>query len=278
MTVLSRTMPMVDIASQTPDSAQAPSQEAGSAAFASRKKGSRIWVLDDDTSLCKLLQRQIEAAGWTCLTFHHGKELGEMITISSPDLLVLDQMLPDQPGTQLLAWLRQIGHRFPVLMLSALGAPDDRIHGLEEGADDYLSKPFTAKELLLRIDRLLAQASGPAVQLEEADQAFLIDGMPFRPALMQVEKGSDAISLSRGEAALLTSFCQAPGLILSREQLARGSGSLVDVNNSRSLDMRISKLRRQLNGLETGLGDKLEAVRGRGYRLNAVVNTLGETG
>ena len=95
---------------------------------------------------------------------------------------------------------------------------------------------------------------------------------------MKVEKDSDAISLSRGEAALLTSFCQAPGLILSREQLARGSGSLVDVTNSRSMDIRISKPRRQLNDLETGLGDKLEAVRGRGYHLNAVVSTLGQTG
>ena len=255
----------------------APVEESAASRFEGRKQGARIWILDDDTGLCKLLSRQIEAAGWTCLAFHHGSDLEKTIRISDPDLLVLDQMLPDQPGTQLLASLRKRGYQFPVLMLSALGAPDDRIHGLEEGADDYLSKPFTAKELLLRIDRLLVQANGPAVQLDESNEAYEIDEILFHPALTKLDKDGESTIISRGDAALLISFCQAAGLILSREQLARGSGSLVDVNNSRSLDMRISKLRRQLNSVEQGLGDKLEGVRGRGYRFNAVVNKRAET-
>ena len=258
------------------DSAATQSSESSSrtAAFESKRQGARVWILDDDTGLCKLLRRQLESAGWQCLMFHNAQALEELLVESTPELLVLDQMLPDKPGTQVLTVLRQAGHQFPVLMLSALGAPDDRIHGLEEGADDYLTKPFSAKELQLRIERLLLNASGPTVLLEEAPEAFQIDGLRFRPAETQLASATEVISLSRGEAALLTSFCQAPGLILSREQLARGSGSLVDVSNSRSLDMRISKLRRLLSSLEEGLGDKLEAVRGRGYRLAASVIKL----
>ena len=255
-----------------------PASAGRSPAFESKRQGARVWILDDDTGLCKLLRRQLEAAGWQCLMFHHAQALEDLLAESTPELLVLDQMLPDKPGTQVLGGLRQAGHQFPVLMLSALGAPDDRVHGLEEGADDYLTKPFSAKELLLRVERLLVNASGPAVQLEDAPEAFQIDGLRFRPAETTLEGNGETLSLSRGEAALLTSFCQAPGLILSREQLARGSGSLVDVSNSRSLDMRISKLRRQLSSLEPGLGKKLEAVRGRGYRLSASVNKLANAG
>ena len=242
--------------------------------FQSKRQGANIWILDDDISLCKLLKRQLEAVGWQQLLFHKPADFEGLLGNAAPDLLVLDQMLPEKPGTQVLTSLRMAGHQFPVLMLSALGAPDDRIQGLEVGADDYLVKPFTAKELLLRIERLLLTASSPTTALESASEDYWIDGLRFRPSQTLLESDQEQINLSRGEAALLAKFCMAPGLILTREQLARGSGSIVDTSNSRSLDMRVSKLRRMLNSLSTNPGDWLESVRGRGYRLTAKVEKL----
>ena len=159
-------------------------------------------------------------------------------------------------------------------MLSALGAPDDRIHGLEVGADDYLSKPFTTKELVLRIERLLGHAGPRWAGLDPSQNCFQIAEVLFNPSDLSLSCGDELLSLSRGEAVVLSKFCQSPSLILSRQQLARGSGSIVDVGSSRSLDMRVSKLRRHLSSLWPGFGDQLESVRGRGYRLMAEILRL----
>lgn len=241
------------------------------ATISTQSLGAKVWVLDDDTSLCKLLMRQFKACGWLPLATHTAADFDRLLADVYPDLLVLDQMLPDQTGTQILAGLRKAGHQFPVVILSALGAPDDRIQGLEVGADDYLSKPFTAKELMLRIERLLGQVVTGSAMLDHSKDCFQIDEVLFNPSELSLSRADEFLSLSRGEAVLLCKFCQSPSLILSRDQLARGSGSIVDVGTSRSLDMRVSKLRRQLSSLCPGLGDQLQSVRGRGYTLMAEV-------
>jgi len=205
---------------------------------------------------------------------HTGAELEENLGDIYPDLLVLDQMLPDKTGIEILTDLRRAGHLFPVLMLSALGAPEDRILGLEVGADDYLAKPFTSRELILRVERLLSQAKPASVVVSSTADRFQIADLVFDPAELSLASSTTVESLSRGDVVLLNRFCQSPGLILSREQLARDSGSLIDVNKSRSLDMRISNLRRQLHALSPGLGDQLETVRGRGYRLAAEIRRI----
>ena len=121
----------------------------------------RLWILDDDEQLCDLLIQQCRTSGWQLDVFTHPRELHHTLANSCPDLLLLDQMLPEKLGTDVLESLRQDGHRFPVLMLSALGAPSDRILGLEHGADDYLGKPFLFRELQLRV-HFHFRASTPA--------------------------------------------------------------------------------------------------------------------
>lgn len=237
----------------------------------------RVWVLDDDAALCNLLMVQFRAFGWQPLATTSGRGFEQLLADVYPDLLVLDQLLPDQTGTQILRALRSAGHHFPVLMLSALAAPEHRIQGLEAGADDYLCKPFSARELTLRIEKLLERGVlAQPIQPGSAD-VFQIAELLFWPAQLQLSRGDAGVCLSRGEALLLAQFCQAPGLILTREQLARGTGSVVDVSSSRSLDMRISKLRRLLSSLCPHLGDQLESVRGRGYRLAADVTKVPPT-
>ena len=132
-------------------------------------------------------------------------------------------------------------------MLSALGPPDDRIHGLKKGADDSLSKPFAAKEHLLRINSPVGPGQCPAVQLDKCYEAHEIDEIFFHPVLTKLQNEGDLHSSAEGMQRFSPAPYHAAGLTLSRKQLARDNGSLVDVNNSLSLSlslsMRISKLR-----------------------------------
>lgn len=239
--------------------------------WTSSQSGQLIWVLDDDTELCLLLEPKLTGAGWRVRCFAHPRELEAALEREAPDLLVLDQLLPQKPGTQVLAGLRRAGHRFPVLMLSALGAPTDRVLGLEMGADDYLAKPFLPRELQLRIEALLRLAARAPVALNR-DQVYRLGALRFEPAECQV-RAADGRSerLSRGEAAMLLALCQSPHQLLSREQLAQACGTLVDPASSRSLDVRLSRLRRRLDALAAGADQAaasvLVTVRGRGYRL-----------
>ena len=120
-----------------------------------RHHNSRVWVLDDDADLLTMLEERCSSCGWQARTFTDGSALDEALVSDMPHVLVLDRLLPGQPGTHVLERLRNQGHRFPVLMLSALGSADERIEGLETGADDYLAKPFLWRELQLRLERLL---------------------------------------------------------------------------------------------------------------------------
>lgn len=249
--------------------ASATGSPAGPAPFHTNHPGVRVWILDDDRALCELLAEQLIRVGWQLSCFHDPLAFEEALSQEHPELLVLDQMLPGKPGTHVLAKLRQQGHSFPVLMLSALGAPTDRVHGLEVGANDYLAKPFLCRELQLRIEHLLTMATVAAAPPSNRalGQVFRVANLRFDPDNQTLRTANhELLALSRGDTALLAAFCSAPGQILSREQLAQASGSLVDASHSRSLDVRISKLRKMLCGASGG-EELIESVRGRGYRL-----------
>ena len=235
--------------------------------FRSAFPGARIWWLEDDVALCQLMQPTLEACGWRLRSFHTPHELEQELEHGLPSLLLLDQMLPEKPGTQLLTNLRQGGHRFPVLMISALGAPSDRIVGLEVGANDYLSKPFVPLELELRIEALL-RSNQLALPSTAAMGHLRLGNLDLQPHsnCLQATSGQQS-RLSRGDTALLLCFAQNPNQVLSRERLARATGTLVDPSKSRSLDVRLSKLRRVLHELSQG-EVSIEAVRGQGYWLS----------
>jgi len=231
----------------------------------------RVWVVDDDQELLTLLEERFGQCGWKTRSFGDGEGLDQALRDDMPHVLVLDLLLPGQSGTHLLERLRKQGHRFPVLMLSALGAADERIEGLETGADDYMAKPFLWRELQLRLERLLDYRRELTPQ-RPPEQRFRINTVLFDPARLELEGPTGVInSLSRGDASLLSFLCLSPGIAFEREQLCQATGSLVDATNSRSIDVRISKLRKLLNSCKRGSGRMIEAVRSRGYRLNAEV-------
>lgn len=233
-----------------------------------------IWILDDDADLGSLLLEQFGQRGWQARHLQHPRELEQALAEAVPDLLVLDELLPGQRGTDLLLRLRQGHPQLPVLMLSALGAPRDRIAGLEAGANDYLGKPFLFRELQLRVEQLLrvGQPSPPADQIWQLGELRLD---PLHLWLGQAD--GQGQELSRGEAALLQLLCNRAGEVVSRQELGQASGSLVDAQQSRSIDVRLSRLRRLLQELQPGQ-QMIETVRGQGYRLTAPVRPLPNRG
>lgn len=242
--------------------------------------GGSIWILDDDADLGSLLLEQFGQRGWQARHLQHPRDLEQALAETVPDLLVLDELLPGQRGTDVLTRLRQAHPQLPVLMLSALGAPRDRIAGLEAGANDYLGKPFLFRELQLRVEQLLRNTApagaGAAVPLP--DQAWQLGDLRLDPERLWVGR-ADGVGqdLSRGDVALLQLLCSRAGEVVSRQELGQASGSLVDAQQSRSIDVRLSRLRRLL--LELHPGDQMiETVRGQGYRLTAAVRPLAPGG
>ena len=230
-----------------------------------------IWILDDDVELGGLLLEQFGQRGWTARHLNHPRELEKALNETVPDLLVLDELLPAQRGTDVLARLRLNHPHLPVLMLSALGAPRDRVAGLEAGANDYLGKPFLFRELQLRVEQLLR----PAQANQLPPQAWQLGDLQLDPQRLWLgsKRTGAGQELSRGDVALLQLLCSRAGEVVSRQELGQASGSLVDVEQSRSIDVRLSRLRRLLEELQPN-GTMIETVRGQGYRLVAQVQRL----
>jgi len=233
-----------------------------------------LWILEDDDRLCDLLTASCAELGWQLAAFPTPRRLEQALTASSPDLLLLDQMLPGKPGTDVLAWLRRHGHGFPVLMLSALGGASDRIAGLEAGADDYMAKPFLFRELQLRVEALLRRSVTRPDLPTASTTAYQLGAVRFDPVRRRLVGSSGMpVPISRGDTALLLALCRRPGEPVSREVLARSCGSLVDPGRSRTIDMRLSRLRRQLVALGDGQ-EMVQALRGQGYQLQVPVDPV----
>jgi DNA-binding response OmpR family regulator len=159
-------------------------------------------------------------------------------------------------------------------MLSALGAPRDRIAGLEAGANDYLGKPFLFRELQLRVQQLLRAGKTPL----PSDHDWQLGELRLDPQKLWLGRSDGrGQELSRGEVALLQLLCNRAGEVVSRQELGQASGSLVDAQQSRSIDVRLSRLRRLLLELQPE-EQMIETVRGQGYRLTAPVRRLPASG
>ena len=244
-----------------------------------------IWILDDDAELCSLLCERFRGCGWAGQPFYEPSAMLSEIRNQQPDLLLIDQMLPEKKGSDVIQSIREDGYQLPILMLSALGAPKERVTGLESGADDYLAKPFLFRELQLRIEKLMQQRSSsttqPTPSLAGADHIspILPDGSwRMGVSILDAKNLSLAgplgsVPLSRGDVALLGLLCRFPQQILSRSQLASASGSLIDLSHSRSIDVRMSRLRRAFK-CASGEEMAIESVRGQGYRLTLEVQEV----
>lgn len=224
----------------------------------------RLLVIDDDQELCRLVAEYLEPEGLDLSSVHRGIE-GVRTALSSPfDLVILDVMLPDKKGFDVLREIRAES-KVPVLMLTAKGDEFDRVFGLELGADDYLPKPFSPRELVARISALLRRSNWLThTEIPKRPPVLRSGELTLDLAARSVTKGEAPIRLTSAEFDLLQTFMETPGKVLSREQLVE---RVLDRRFSpfdRSIDLHISNLRRKLGPAMDGT-DRIRSVRGIGY-------------
>ncbi len=200
---------------------------------------SHLLVIDDDRRLRELLQKYLEENGYQVLIAASAHEARQKF-ILTPQLIVLDLMMPEESGLEFLQWLRNdMKNTIPVLMLTAMGEVDHRIEGLEAGADDYLSKPFEPRELLLRIRNLLQRNS----KLTFPGSFIRMGKLIYDPARALLKCGEESIHLTSLEVTLMNIFSQQPGVPISREKLAELSGVSL---SPRTVDVQITRLRKKI--------------------------------
>ncbi len=221
-----------------------------------------ILVVDDDARLRALLSRYLAGEGFRVTTADTAADARDKLRFMHPDMLVLDVMMPGESGLTLTESLRQDqGNEVPVLLLTARGAPEDRIAGFEAGADDYLGKPFEPRELVLRIRALLRRAPAPP---EPPQGPVQLGWLSFDLERGELSGPEGVVRLTGGESALLSALARKPNEVLSREEIAAALG--MDEAGERAIDVQVTRLRRKLEA-DTREPRFLHTVRGRGYVL-----------
>jgi two-component system, OmpR family, phosphate regulon response regulator OmpR len=219
---------------------------------------SHLLVVDDDRRLAELLRRYLTDSGFRVTTAGDASEARAQLSSFAFDMVVLDVMMPGESGLDLTRALRREG-RVPILLLTAMAEPEDRVNGLEQGADDYLAKPFEPRELVLRIRNILQ--SRPAANTGPREIRF--GGCRFDVVRGELFRGGDIVHLTAAEAALLSGLAQKAGQAVSREEL---SLSAQFSGNVRNVDVQMTRLRRKIER-DPRFPRYLQTVRGTGYTL-----------
>jgi DNA-binding response OmpR family regulator len=227
-----------------------------------------ILLVEDARELANVVARELEAAGHRVTNVADGRDALAAHTRERPDLVILDWMLPGLDGLAVLRQIRQTAAT-PVLMLTARGEEADRVLGLEVGADDYLTKPFSMRELLARVHALLRRVE-LIRQLVSSDQSpgsepLAYETLRLDPAARLVTLAGAPVDISATEFALLDLLMRHPGRAFSRQYLLESVWEADYIGGDRSVDNAILRLRKKLGPL----GDRIETVWGVGYRLRA---------
>ena len=222
-----------------------------------------LLVVDDDARLRNLLQRFLSEQGFRVTAAADAAAARQALHNMAFDLLVVDVMMPGESGLELTEGLRREGHEVPILMLTAAGAPDDRIAGFEHGADDYLAKPFDPRELALRIRTILKRVA-PAIPASLPLAPVQLGPRWFDPERGEL-RGQDGVHrLTGGEAALLSALARRAGEVLTREEIAAALGT--PEAGERAVDVQVTRLRRKIEP-DPREPRFLQTVRHRGYVL-----------
>jgi two-component system response regulator QseB len=217
----------------------------------------RLLLVEDDTMIGEAVRQGLRKQGLTVDWVQDGALAKAALTTETFDMVLLDLGLPKLDGLQVLRWLRGSGHKTPVLILTARDSVDDRIKGLDAGADDYIVKPFDFDELAARVRAVLRRQSGRAENIIEHL------GIALDPASHQVTRDGKPVNLSHREFALLEALLERPGQVLSRTQLEErlyGWGEEVESN---AVEVHIHNLRKKLGA------EYIQNVRGVGYRVRS---------
>jgi two-component system, OmpR family, phosphate regulon response regulator OmpR len=224
-----------------------------------------LLVVDDDARLRELLRRYLTDSGFRVTGAGDAAEARARLASFAFDLIVLDVMMPGESGLELTRSLRSDAlpaPRVPVLLLTAMAEPEDRINGLEQGADDFLAKPFEPRELVLRIRNILQRR--PATETDAPPPAEIcFAGLRFDLGRNELFRGDDLVRLTAAETALLTSLAERAPQAVSREELSQ---STQFSGNVRNVDVQMTRLRRKVEP-DPRNPRYLQTVRGTGYAL-----------
>jgi two-component system phosphate regulon response regulator OmpR len=221
-----------------------------------------LLVVDDDARLRALLQRFLSEQGFRVTAAADAAAARHALAGFAFDLMVLDVMMPGENGLELAESLRREGQDVPIIMLTARGAPDDRIAGLEAGVDDYLGKPFDPRELALRIRTILRRAAPPPAELSAGP--VQLGTRWFDPQRVELRGPEGALRLTGGEASLLAALAARPNEVLSREEIAAALGT--PEAGERAIDVQVTRLRRKIEP-DPREPRFIQTVRHRGYVL-----------
>lgn len=217
-----------------------------------------VLVVDDDKRISDLVSRYLHEHGFVVMTAGDAAEARAMLRNFAFDVMVVDVMMPGESGIELTRDLQK-SYRMPVLLLTALGEAQDRITGLEAGADDYLPKPFEPRELVLRLNAILRRTA----QKQQTLKAFKIGEWRFDPERDELQNDGEVLPLTAAEALLIRALASRPGEPVSREELAQRCG--LDAGE-RTIDVQVTRLRRKIEK-DTKVPRYLQTVRGKGYLL-----------
>lgn len=223
----------------------------------------KVWIVEDEDAIALLLRYNLEAEGYEAEVFERGDDADMALKETTPDLLLLDWMLPGLSGIELCRRLREreVTRNLPIIMLTARGEEDERIRGLETGADDYMVKPFSLPELHARVKALLRRSKP-----ELLTDSLGVGDIELDRQTHRVKRNGREIHLGPTEFRLLEFFLKAPGRVYSREQLLDhvwGRDIYVD---ERTVDVHVGRLRKAIN--KGNLADPIRTVRGSGYSLD----------
>ena len=224
-----------------------------------------LLIVDDDERIRSLLQQFLVQSDYLVSTAENAEQAITLLSAIEFDLIILDVMMPGQDGISFTAKLRNLKNNTPILLLTARGETEDRIKGLEAGADDYLPKPFEPKELLLRINAILRRMA----DLKEEQimpKTLNFGNLKYDVARNELWKGEDQIRLTTTESQLMKIFTSALGEPISRANLVTSLGKAVSLAQDRAIDVQITRLRRKIE-VNPSKPRYLQTVRGAGYML-----------
>lgn len=221
----------------------------------------RVLIVDDDPDIQRLVSYNLGQAGFEVATAENGRKALETVRKQPPDLIILDLMLPDIDGMEVCRTLRQreTSRRIPIVMLTARGEEIDRVIGFELGADDYVMKPFSPRELVLRVKSIFRRMK------QERSDVLRLGKIQLYPERRQCFVASQSVMLTVKEFDLLEELMRARGNVLSRDMLMDKVWGYHGEATSRTLDTHIRRLREKLGGE----GVYVETVRGVGYRMGS---------
>jgi two-component system phosphate regulon response regulator OmpR len=224
-----------------------------------------LLIVDDDERIRSLLQQFLIQSNYLVSTAEDAEQARKLLSAIEFDLIILDVMMPGQDGISFTAELRELQNKTPVLLLTARGETEDRIKGLEAGADDYLPKPFEPKELLLRINAILRRM--PDLKEDQMMPKTLSFGkLSYDVARNELWEGANQIRLTTTESQLMKIFTSVLGEPISRTDLVASLGRDGSSAQDRAIDVQITRLRRKIE-VNPSQPRYLQTVRGAGYML-----------